>query len=99
MLLIVGTVRLSAESIEDARPRMAAMIQASRAEAGCLEYCYAEDVLEAGLIYIKERWTNRSALDDHFKSDHLAAWRETWQSLGIRDRKLYLYEVGEPNAI
>jgi quinol monooxygenase YgiN len=60
MLLIVGTVRLSAESIEDARPRMAAMIQASRAEAGCLEYCYAEDVLEAGLIYIKERWTNRS---------------------------------------
>jgi quinol monooxygenase YgiN len=56
-------------------------------------------VLEAGLIYIKERWTNRSALDDHFKSDHLAAWRETWQSLGIRDRKLYLYEVGEPNAI
>ncbi|MGO8706463.1 MAG: putative quinol monooxygenase [Terracidiphilus sp.] len=99
MLLIVGMVRLSAECMEDARPSMAAMIEASSAEAGCLEYCYAEDVLEAGLIHIKERWTDRSALDDHFKSAHLAAWRETWPSLGIKDRNLYLYEVGEPQAI
>jgi len=99
MVLIVGTVRLSAERIEAARPSMAAMIEASTAEAGCLEYCYAEDVVEPGLIHIKERWTDRAALDDHFKSDHLAAWRKTWPSLGVRDRNLYLYEVGEPTAI
>jgi quinol monooxygenase YgiN len=99
MLLIVGTVRLAAERLEAARPSMAAMVEASRAEAGCLEYCYGEDLIDPGLIHIKERWMNRSALDDHFKSDHLAAWRETWQSLGIRDRNLYLYEVGEPKAI
>jgi len=32
---------------------MASMIEASRAEAGCLEYCYAEDVLDRGLFILR----------------------------------------------
>ncbi|WP_227657914.1 putative quinol monooxygenase [Comamonas terrigena] len=43
MLLIVGTVRLPPENLERAKPVMGAMVQTSRAEAGCLEYVYAED--------------------------------------------------------
>jgi quinol monooxygenase YgiN len=78
---------------------MASMIEASRAEAGCLEYCYAEDVFDRGLIHIKERWADRKALDDHFKSAHIAIWRATWLSLGIGQRNLSLYEVGEPKPI
>ena len=45
MLLIVGTVSLPAENLVHARPAMRAMVDASRAEAGCLAYHYAEDVL------------------------------------------------------
>jgi quinol monooxygenase YgiN len=78
---------------------MASMIEASRAEAGCLEYCYAEDVLDRGLIHVKERWTDREALDDHFQSTHIANWRATWPSLGIGERNLSLFEVGEPKPI
>lgn len=50
MLLIIGTLRLTADQLDAARPSMALMIEASRAEAGCLEYSYAEDVLDCGLI-------------------------------------------------
>jgi quinol monooxygenase YgiN len=78
---------------------MASMIEASRAEAGCREYCYAEDVLDPGLIHVKERWTDRAALDEHFKSTHIATWRATWVALGIGERNLYLYDVGEPKPI
>jgi len=42
-------VRLPANRLEAARVIMAEMIEASRAEAGCLEYSYAEDVLDRGL--------------------------------------------------
>jgi quinol monooxygenase YgiN len=45
MLLIVGTVRLPPENLERAKPVMRAMVEASRAEAGCLEYVYAETCL------------------------------------------------------
>ncbi len=99
MLLIVGTVRLPADRLDTARPIMAAMVEASRAEAGCLEYSYAEDVLEPGLVHVKERWIHRAALNEHFKSSHLANWRANWPSLGIADRNLYLYEVVESEPI
>ena len=41
---------------------MRAMVEASRAEDGCLGYSYAEDVLEPGLIHVAERWRDRAAL-------------------------------------
>src|SRR5579863_691870 len=99
MLVIIGTIRLPAARLAAARPAMATMIEASRAEPGCLEYSYAEDVLEPGLIHVKERWTDREALDKHFHSAHIAAWRAAWPSIGIRERNLSLYEVGEPEPI
>lgn len=99
MLLIIGTVRLPAGLLDAARPSMESMIEASRAEAGCLEYSYAEDVLDRGLIHVKERWTDRKALDGHFNSAHIAVWRDAGASIGIRERNLRLYEVGEPQPI
>ncbi len=78
---------------------MAAMIEASRAEAGCLEYFYAEDVLDRGLIHVKERWIDRTALNEHFNSIHIAIWRATWPSIGIGERNLCLYEIGESQPI
>ena len=99
MLLIVGTVRLPANRLDSARAIMAGMIAASRAEKGCLEYSYAEDVLDRGPLHITERWKDRTALDRHFNSAHLAEWRAAWPSIGIGERNLRLYEVGEALAI
>lgn len=66
MLLIVGTIRLPPENLDAARPVMRRMVEASRAEPGCLDYGYAEDVLDPGLIHVKELWTDQAALDRHF---------------------------------
>jgi len=75
---------------------MKQMADASRAEDGCVEYGYAEDIFDPGLIHVKELWTNQAALDRHFASDHIAEWRAEWPRLGIRDRDLCIYDVGEP---
>ena len=96
MLLIVGTVRLPPGNLDAARPVMRRMVDASRAEPGCLDYGYAEDVLEPGLIHVKEMWVDQSALDRHFASPHIAEWRAAWPELGICERRLVVYEVGEP---
>jgi quinol monooxygenase YgiN len=98
MLLIVGTIRLPADKVADARPAMQRMVEASRAEDGCEEYCYSEDVLDPGLIHVEELWRDQAALDHHFASDHLAEWRATWRQLGIRDRNLRMYDVSEPRV-
>ncbi|PSJ37773.1 antibiotic biosynthesis monooxygenase [Sphingomonas deserti] len=99
MLLVVGTIRLPARNLAAARPVMKRMAEASRAEEGCVEYGYAEDVFDPGLIHVKELWVDRGALDRHCAAPHLAEWRATWAALGIGDRDLRVYEVGEPRAL
>jgi quinol monooxygenase YgiN len=99
MLVIVGTVRLPPEKFEEARPSMALMISASRAESVCIEYSYARDVLDAGLIHVTEVWRDRAALDEHFGSAHIAHWRASWPALGIGERNLVVYEAGAPKPI
>jgi quinol monooxygenase YgiN len=95
MLLITGTIRLPPGRLDAARPAMRKMIERSRAEPGCLEYSYAEDVLDPGLMHVNELWDTRAHLQAHFRSDHIAEWRAHWADLEISERRLRLYEVGE----
>lgn len=93
-LIIAGTIRVPAENLDALRPHMRAMVEASRAEDGCLQYAYGEDVLEPGLIRVFEIWRDQPSLDAHFQSAHIAAWRSQWPPLGVSDRRLTLYEAG-----
>ncbi len=99
MILITGTVRVAEGAIDRARPAMATMVAASRAEDGCLAYAYAQDVLDPGLIHVVERWRDRAALDAHFRTAHLAEWRTAWAGIGIADRDLQLYESDDGQPI
>jgi quinol monooxygenase YgiN len=99
MLIVAGTVRLPPGNLEAFRPHMAAMMAASRAEDGCWAYGYAEDVAEPGLIHVFERWGSQGALDAHFQTAHMAAWRAAWPSFGVSERRLFAYEVASERAI
>ena len=92
-LLIAGTVRVPAENLAAFRPHMLAMLEASRAEDGCIAYSYAEDVAEPGLIRVFEAWRDQAALDTHFQTPHMAIWRGHWPAHGVSDRQLSAYDV------
>jgi quinol monooxygenase YgiN len=99
MLLIIGTIRLPLDKLDIARPVMAEILSASRAEDGCVAYSYAEDVIEPGLIHVSELWRDQATLDRHFASEHIARWRAEWPGLGIGERHLTVYDVGEPRPV
>ena len=92
-LIVAGTVRVPPENIDAFRPQMAAMIEASLAEAGCEAYAYAADVLEPGLMHVFEVWRDQAALEAHFQTAHMAAWRAAWPAFGVSDRRLTLYDI------
>jgi len=93
MVVVIGTIRLAPGAVDRARPAMAQIVAASRAEDGCIAYSYAEDVLDAGLIRVAEMWRDQSVLERHFTMPHLTAWRATWPDLGISDRDLRSYRI------
>lgn len=93
MLILAGSIRLPPENIAEARPVMQRMIEASRAEAGCIAYSFAEDLLEPGFIRIFEVFRDAEAQQIHSKSAHMAEWRAAWRALGIGDRQITRYEI------
>jgi quinol monooxygenase YgiN len=98
-IIVAGTVRVPADKLEGFRPHMLAMLTASRAEDGCLEYSYAQDVAEPSLIRVYEAWRDQAALDAHFQTLHMAAWRAAWPAFGVGERRLKLYEASVEQAL
>jgi quinol monooxygenase YgiN len=93
MIVLTGTVRIPADKLDQARPLMKAVIEATRKEDGCLFYSFGEDVMDPGLIVIAEAWRDQASLGAHLSSAHFAAWREANGALGVSDRQLTVYEA------
>jgi quinol monooxygenase YgiN len=51
------------------------------------------------LIRVFERWRDQAALDAHFQTAHLAAWRAVWPSFGVSERRLFAYEVASERPL
>lgn len=99
MILVVGTFRLPPENLEAARDALIRVIETTRAEPGCIDYAYAEDVLEPGLIRVSEAWQTREALTAHFEATHMVKWKREREALGMSDRNMWAYEVSTSEAL
>lgn len=95
MIIVMGTVRVPVENIEAIRPMMAKVIAATLAEDGCIQYAYAQDVLDPELIHIAEKWHDKAALEAHFKMPHMKTWAEERATLGLFERKIRMFECDE----
>ncbi len=62
------------------------------AEPGCLSFTVMRSTEEEGKVFLCETYADRAALDAHWNSDHMQAYRErTGHMIKTRDR--YLGEV------
>jgi quinol monooxygenase YgiN len=96
---VIGQFRMPPENMAAARPAMAKVMQATRAEQGCTEYNYAEDVLDPGLIRVSEVWASDAQLAAHLQTPHMAVWAEERAALGLSGRKITVYTVSGEREI
>ena len=99
MLIIMGTVKLAPDRLDAAKPPMRRMVDASRAEPGCIAYAYAQDLLDPATIHVAEQWRDRAAVAEHFATPHMAEWRGVMGDLGLTGRDLRVFEADEGTAI
>ena len=92
-VILAGTVRFPPERMDQARERMTEMMLLSRAEDGCIEYVYSEDLIEPGLVHVFEVWRDEEALHGHHTAPHFLAWRASRDEVGMRDRRMKRFEV------
>ncbi|MAY20952.1 MAG: antibiotic biosynthesis monooxygenase [Erythrobacteraceae bacterium] len=95
MIIVAGSFRIPPSMVEVIRPVMETMILASRAEEGCIEYSYALDVIDQGLVRVIEKWRDRAALEAHFRTAHIAEWRAQVSALAVSERELTAHEADD----
>ncbi len=95
IIVVAGTFNLPVEKREEAHAAMRTMVEKSRAEAGCILYSYAFDLLDENLVHFIEKWESREALKAHFEIKHMHEWRSTWPDLAIVGRSAALFEAEE----
>ncbi|MGN6357660.1 MAG: putative quinol monooxygenase [Novosphingobium sp.] len=93
MILVTGKFRLPPDRLAEARAALRRVIEATRAEPGCLDYAYAEDLLEPGLIRVSEKWEGREALATHFEAAHMKQWQRERAEFGMTDRDMAAYTI------
>ena len=100
MLIVAGFVRLPAGQVPALLDAARAQADATRAEDGCLQYTYAEDVFEPGVIRVFELWRDQAALDAHFGAPHMKPWRAALAAAGVEERLLHAWDLaGEGRAV
>lgn len=94
MVIVEGWVRTAPGDVDRLLPTAQAMISASRAESGCIEYAYARDLLDPDTLRISERWADEAALMAHFQAPHMATFNQAMASLTMLSASVHMY-VGE----
>ena len=93
MIVVLGSFRIPPTMIDVIRPAMEALVNSSLSEEGCIEYCYALDVFDAGLVRVLEKWRDRAALEAHLRTVHIAEWRAQCSALAVSERDLTGYDT------
>lgn len=98
MIQINGTITLAPGTLanaDDTLDAIKAMVAASRAEDGCLDYTFAQDLTDPDTLIIYERWSDQQALAAHGKSAHMAEFQKVMAANPPVGRDLRIYETDE----
>lgn len=76
MIFVIATLKTTAKDrnalLEATRP----CIAETQKETGCLFYDLHTSISDPETLVFVERWQDRESLEAHFRSPHLAAWKE-----------------------
>ncbi len=95
MVIVEGWVRMAPDVLAKFEPAAVKMITASRAEAGCIDYAYARDLLDPGVLRIAEKWRDQAALDVHFATPHMAEFLVVLGSVERQGGDVRVYDSEE----
>ncbi|HIF92797.1 MAG: putative quinol monooxygenase [Myxococcales bacterium] len=94
MIIVLVEVESSVEAIAGMREALVTMQAASRAEEGCQDYTFCQEVGDPNQMRIVEIWESMDALRFHFGTPHMAAFREVMASSPPASMNVKVHELG-----
>lgn len=78
---VIAKVRAKEGMAEEVLKELTALLEPSRADAGCINYNLHRSADDESEFMFYENWQSRQALDDHIMTPHLRAFLERSDSL------------------
>ncbi len=76
MLHLIATLTIKPGSLDAIKKAVQPCIDATRKEKGCISYDLHQSLTDENTLVFVERWSDKAALEAHFREPHLIAWRE-----------------------
>lgn len=93
MLIALGDVYAQIERREEVRELMRATQAAAREEPGCECYAFTETLDDPGHFVLVQRWRDRVALEQHYRSQGFADYQAQIAPLLVRTSEIALFEA------
>lgn len=91
MIVVQGFARVHPDDMAMARDIAGWMVAETRREDGCIDYAFAEDLLEPGLIRVSELYRDEAALQAHFSSPLMARFNGELAKLRVLGVRVVAY--------
>ncbi|MEX0318263.1 MAG: putative quinol monooxygenase [Ruegeria sp.] len=99
MLIVTGVVEVAADGVDKARAAAQAMVAETVKEPGCLIYEFSQVLGQGSRFRVYEEWRDQAALDAHFATPHMAAFRAALGEVGVISREIYRVVGGEKQPL
>lgn len=99
MIVVAGRIGVDAGKREAIESAVRELMQATRAEAGNLDYYFTWDLVEPGLLRVFERWESQGAIDAHMKTPHMAKFIGSVGGFGLKGMDFTKYEVASSGPV
>lgn len=96
---VLGILRFPPDRMNEVRPHLKDLVDATYANDGCMAYDVGEDPFDPGLIRFSELWPSHEALAAHLKAPHIEPWRAVARRCGLMERKFVAYEISGSRAV
>jgi quinol monooxygenase YgiN len=97
MIVVTAKVTSTQEDIIALTSAVAAMEEASREEAGCLDYTFSVELNNTSVVRITEKWETVAALQAHFNTPHMAEFQAAMGAHPPKDMEVQAYDGTEIN--
>lgn len=89
---MLAKAKVGEGAIDGARDAIAAMVEASNAEEGCIAYSFTHDIVDPSTMHIVEKWEDEAALVAHFQTPHMAAFQQAIGDLDVTVTEALKYQ-------
>jgi quinol monooxygenase YgiN len=99
VLIVIGRIVVEEGAVDAVRSALNTMEQETRKEPGCITYAFATEINEPTTIRLVEQWKSMAALEEHFRSPHMAAFGAAVGDLAPKSIDIKCYEIAGEVAL